>query len=302
MLRYAVIGISLSILLSGCGTFVPNQQETWEGDKAVKYEKYIKDHVYCELQQAVQNTSSGPSRVNVETRPRFGNTTLTHGLPADWGAQITLSFQVDETGAVNPGLTLIRPLSTTNSYTTGLGATLSSQAERIDKYEFYYSVADLAVPTVYGKGPDANNCLQHQNSSFLSDNLRIGEWLQQALYMRNDYPSGKQTANTDPAFKQDVLSYETKFIVITSGNATPQLKLLRVATNQGSLPFLSENRTRTHDLIITLGPSQKAGKPGSKAKPGEASEPASIASNSHLASEIGLAVSNQLASRPLQVQ
>ena len=73
----------------------------------------------------------------------------------------------------------------------------------------------------------------------------------------------------------------------------PQWKLVRIATNQGGTPLLSANRTRTHDLLITFGPT---GDPGS-GKKNKGSQPGLIAANSHLAQEIGLAVSNAIAAR-----
>jgi hypothetical protein len=71
----------------------------------------------------------------------------------------------------------------------------------------------------------------------------------------------------------DTLSIEIKFIIVTSGNVTPTWKLLRVSANTtGNL--LSLGRTRTHDLIITIGPNNQQ------------------TLNTHLASQIGNAVSN----------
>lgn len=71
----------------------------------------------------------------------------------------------------------------------------------------------------------------------------------------------------------DTLSIEIKFIIVTNGNVTPTWKLLRVSANtSGSL--LSLGRTRTHDVIITIGPNNQQ------------------TLNTHLASQIGNAVSN----------
>ena len=72
----------------------------------------------------------------------------------------------------------------------------------------------------------------------------------------------------------DTLTLEIKFIIVSSGNVTPTWKLLRVSANTGSAPLFSLGRTRTHDVIITIGPNTPA------------------TANTHLASQIGNAVSN----------
>jgi hypothetical protein len=55
-------------------------------------------------------------------------------------------------------------------------------------------------------------------------------------------------------FAQDSFSQEIKFIIISTGNITPTWKLIQLSANTGNAPFFSTGRTRTHDLIITIGP------------------------------------------------
>jgi hypothetical protein len=71
--------------------------------------------------------------------------------------------------------------------------------------------------------------------------------------------------------RPDTVSYQTKFVIVSSGNLALTWKLLRLST--ATAPLLSGGRTRTHDLIITIGP------------------PTVETSNRHIASEIGAAVS-----------
>jgi hypothetical protein len=75
-------------------------------------------------------------------------------------------------------------------------------------------------------------------------------------------------------FPQDSFSQEIKFIIISSGNAQPTWKLLPVSANAGNPPFFSVGRTRTHDLLITIGP------------------PTQRTVNDFLASQIGQAVTS----------
>jgi hypothetical protein len=74
--------------------------------------------------------------------------------------------------------------------------------------------------------------------------------------------------------KPESISIEIKFVIVTSGNVTPTWKLVNVSANTGSAPFFNIGRTRTHDLIVTIGPNNQQ------------------TNNSHLASQIGNAVSS----------
>jgi hypothetical protein len=255
--------VALFLMLSGCGTYVPQVQEVWDTSQIPiltaggQLEYRIKEKVYCEIVQAVN-----------------ANQDI---MPANWGVQVTLDLQVDETAALNPGVSFIKPLKATETFTLGLGATVSSQGTREDKFGNYWNVDKL-------KNFNGGTCQQdrdnwHGSSLLLESQLGISQWLSDQLAMNRALPSSALSSKSDPTFKQDVLSYHVKFIVISSGNVTPTWKLVRLATGNGSLPLASANRTRTHDLLITFGP---AFKPGG----------ANVALSSHNAQEIGIAVSN----------
>ena len=104
-------------------------------------------------------------------------------------------------------------------------------------------------------------------------NLGIEEWLLGATIVNNLLSSsgGGGGGSTKP----DTISYEIKFVIVSSGNITPTWKLLKVSANTTG-NFFSTGRTRTHDLIITIGPSTGPS--------------AQSARDTHLASQIGNAV------------
>ena len=266
-------------VVSGCGTTVPQIQEIVDSPSSDlptvsaggALEFHIKEKVYCEIADAIRQ-----------------NTTL---LPNNFGVQLTLDLQVDETGALNPGVSFITPMHTgvTNfvgfpfvsspqSYSLGLGGTLSSQATREDKFANYWDVEKLKRNLV---GDTCPKTPEHGSSFLLESDLGINQWLHDHLIPEILYPSSQLDKNEDPAFKQDILSYHVKFIVISSGSVTPTWKLVRIATNNGAIPLASANRTRTHDLLITFGPTCKPGM-------------TCVAANSHLAQDVGLAVSNSI--------
>lgn len=254
-----------SAFLTGCGTYVPVIQEPWEGTSSVNLtaggflELKIKQKVYCSIIQAV-----------IDTR-RDGL------LPPNWAAQVTLDLQVDETGATNPGVTFVQPLTAMQSTSTGVSATLSSQGTREDKFGSYWSLDKL-------KYVPGNSCYDPKRSEegsslLLESDLRISEWLHDALFLEGQLPSSDLTKKADSVYKQDFLSYHVKFVVITNGSVNPVWKLTRLTTGNGSLPLLSANRTRTHDLLVTFGPAYKVGTPN-------------LAIQSHEIQEFGIASSN----------
>jgi hypothetical protein len=61
-------------------------------------------------------------------------------LPPRWGVRVAVELQVDETGELNPGVSFIEPLSDGQSRALGLGATLSSQGTREDKFGNYWNL------------------------------------------------------------------------------------------------------------------------------------------------------------------
>jgi hypothetical protein len=256
----------LAILqLMGCGTYVPAIEEFWDDKNAGQLtaggvlEFKIKQLVYCDILEAVINAR----------RQNY--------LPRGWAVQVTLDLQADETGALNPGATFLRPLSGADTFTFGLGGTLSSQGTREDKFGVYWNLDKLTSLT--GTPCETKDDPAHGSSLLLESDLRIKQWLYDALYVDYFTPSSAMTKDADGAFKQEYLSYHVKFVVISSGTATPTWKLARFTSGNGNLPLFGLNRTRTHDLLMTFGPAFKAGTPN-------------FAINSHAAQELGIATSN----------
>jgi hypothetical protein len=60
-----------------------------------------------------------------------------------WGAKVHLTLAVDNTGSLNPGATLIRPLPASQSTSLGLGAGISTEAISSTDYEFFLSFAEM---------------------------------------------------------------------------------------------------------------------------------------------------------------
>lgn len=271
-MRLTLLPFSLVFLpLGACGTAVPQIEEPLEyktGEKTLELK--IKEKVFCELQTAVINLNHDKSRYI------YADTTPIKPVPESWGVTMTLTLTILEDSSLNPGVALNNSLipgaaygaAMAQSFSLGLGGTFSSDATRVDKFTFYYPIKDLEVDT--GECANINNL--HGTSFLLESQLGIERWLDNAADMRSDV--GVSSSN-----KQQVLSYDVKFDVVSSGNATPTWKLVRVTTGTNG-NFFSTKRERTHELLLTFGPTD----PADKRKPGL------LASNDNLASQVGSSV------------
>ena len=281
-------------VLAGCGVTVPAINEPWETEvtfpghsepysATAQIEFQINERIYCDLSKAVINAEAHPYT------DEKGRKYLP--LPMDWGASVAVTLEVDEFTALNPGVSFNEVfrnaihqfgpasvpsniVSTPQSFNLGFGATLSSTASRIDKFNPYYPIADLSKPL-----SKDSSCLPEyeafhragitpaSSSPFIFESeLGIKEWLRDATVAYNLIPSG--TGGVPP------LSYEIRFVIVSSGNINPTWKLVKWSANTGNTPFFSTGRIRTHDLIITIGPKSQS------------------TQNTHLASQIASGVAS----------
>jgi hypothetical protein len=288
--------------LVGCGLTVPNIKEIWDADKpadakspripgTAQIEFEIKKRVYCELKRAIQEVNKQPVYSGPPNKKKL---LAKYPIPLDWIAQISLSLQVDESSALSPGVTLntvlpndVRVFGPESSVTTsqfrnvGFGGTLSSTATRIDKFDPAYTIGYLMIKDSPQSicSSEANDPLRKlgwipDSSSplILQGDLGIRDWLfgdvMMTVFLHSELPAGV----TDSSQTPDRNSYEIKFIIVSNGNVTPTWQLVRVSANTSG-PFFSAGRTRTHDLIITIGPNDQ------------------LTWFAHLSSQIGQAVS-----------
>ena len=322
MRKLCCLGLVLVIVstLVGCGVSVPQVAEVW--DRAVDplatqhMQMQVKRAVYCELRDAIWI-----ARRRSKERYFAGNrlTTVEDGpLPDTWGAQITFKFTVDETSKLTPGASFITPMpnvvtnfgggrsiSSPESFTLGFGGTLSSQATRVDTFETFYAIRDVATvlsdnnicdrPNLAVLGPDSRS-----SPLVVESRLGIREWLPQAVEVGDFLKSSRadETGAGPPlggsaAKSSDSISYNIKYIIITSANVSPVWKLVRLNANTSSSLY-DANRTRTHELIITIGPANlklvrtKNGVVVTEAGPTPAAQ------SSHFAQQIGSSIAAAL--------
>jgi hypothetical protein len=287
----ALAALSALAGLGGCGLSVPDIKEVWQGaDATRKIEFEIKKRVYCDLKNAIAEIDKHYTYQDYDERT--GITTTKQFLPEDWGVQISLLLQVDESTSFNPGVALTTPFANgiarfsngnvtiPQSFSLGLGTTASSISTRIDKFNPFYTVSYLRIPDsdqslckAAENDPVVPQNEQPQTGSFLlQSELGISKWLQDAIFvtdaLKSNDPSG--SPNKTP----DTVSVEIKFVVTTNANINPVWKLLPITVNNGALSLFTTGRIRTHDLLITVGPQ------------------GTITNNASLAGQIGQAVSN----------
>jgi hypothetical protein len=280
--RSVLCALILGLPCCGCGTVVPEVGEFYDNNSGIPADKTlemkIKRKIFCELQRAVSA---------IEAEPGFsvtfdGRTIYKRWIPETWGVLMTLQITVDESTQVNPGVTLNNPLapvvsfgsSVAQSYKTAINGTLSTEANRQDKFTYYYLVKDLE-----GAQPACDEPSDYGSSFLLDSNLGIEKWLRNAMNMRT-------SVQTSEVSKDEVATYDIKFQVVTSAGATPTWTLLRVTGSNGNGNLLGVKRDRTHELILTFGPTQ--------AGPGGKPQPSLIAASDNLAQQIGSAVANAI--------
>jgi hypothetical protein len=298
----------LTIALGGCGLSVSQLPEVWDRidpDATVHLETQIKRAIFCELRQAAIDARGVNSS---EYYYKHVNVTSPDDIPfADsWGAQITLTITADEKTALTPNATFKNPLlpsqGTAQSFNLGLGAILSSQNVRYDKFNFFYTAYDLIRGAGEGdichSPPKALLGPPSSSSPFVdASQLGIREWLPGAVAVSDFQRSSRESANgeglplgSSGSFASDSATYDNKFVIISDGSVTPTWTLVKFAT--GSTPLLDFNRTRTHELLITIAPGAIKLVQNKKTKKlfVRTVGPSFTALNSHFASEIGSAV------------
>jgi hypothetical protein len=258
--------LAAALTIGGCGTYVPEIQEfpgnSVQGQKLVSA---IVTNIKCEVRDALYDL------YRIEKRTFLDK----------WGVQMTLNLTIIEKGTLNPTVDWMPPSPASAVFTLGTGGTLSSEATRTDKLSSFFTVAELRR-----LGP----CTREERPGgpfLLQSDLKLNEWLIDAVTAGHTGGVNYDVDTLSGPFKEEVLSHEVKFDVVSSGDISPSWKLTRATVNPSGT-FFSVSRDRSHDLTITFGPTDISTEPGKKGK----AVPSRIAADAALASDIGVSVSN----------
>ena len=332
MRRLALIFLS-SMTLVGCGLTYSRLPEIWDQtdpDATYHMEVQVKQAIYCELKKAAADIKS-LRPITRETNSGHNIATAEdQWFPDSWGVLVQLTIQAEEKSSLTPGVTFktpmhnapvnfpgetigatgalaavtYGPLSVPQSFGLGFGGQLSSDNMRSDKYNTYYSAQQLNVQSVPGgAGPCRDDVFdgdpRTSSSPFVdASNLGIREWLKAAVRVINFERSSRVKENGEgPPIQatgaaSDSSTYDNKFIIVTDANIAPNWNLVRISTP--STPLFDASRTRTHELIMTVGPGANSFKLSTTGQRILSVEPSTGAANAFNAALIGSAVSNAL--------
>jgi hypothetical protein len=287
-----------SCVFSGCGLRTPELELGGEKTDRVGITlNHIVNEVRCELIHGVVRALAVDDDL-AEHQPFKSVPKL--GWLEDWSALATITMTAEEISSLSPGVLFTSPMensitkfpngAVTNGQSFSLAANYSVTADgiRTEKVNFFFVFKDYIEKVPRDKNTILSIPCEHQGDVLLESNLRLDDWIQEAVF-----PAYNATIRTPEGYTRpiSVMSHEVNFVVKQTGNITPSWKLIPVSANQGSLPFFQAQRNRTDDLLITLGAT--AATDAGKKVP---AAPSNEVVNSHLASEIGAAVSTALRS------
>jgi len=219
--------------LAGCGLRVPEIAET--GDKVAGQQlvEAILINITCELRDAVS-----------DLRAAYPQGTFINS----YGIQTTLTLTYEEKGTLGPTVNWLPPSPATAVFNLGAGFSFSSDATRKNVIDGYYLVSDL-------QNARCSDAARPNGPFLLQSDLKLSDWLFSAV--RASLTNVVNFKNASLATKDSILQHEVKFVIDTSANATPTWKF-KLVTVDPSGTLLSADRSRTNDLLITLGPAVQA--------------------------------------------
>jgi hypothetical protein len=306
-----------ALCVVGCGTTTPSFHEFYDSEDSATMIEAITEHTQCEVRDAVQFLVLD-DRDAAAVKSRLTKKTEQPSLAwlSNWDAQVTLVITVDEKSSLNPSVALTPPLAsktstfgdgsstiTTQNLSLGIGATGSVDATRKGTISWLIHFKDLLDDTSLAQARVKRDQLykaaletgaktipttcEHRHGAFIQGDLAFRDWLYTALVpaaIKNGLIGNFAEALSAEAAasKKDVIQDDITFVVLYGGSFNPVFKLLRVAGGQASPPLFGVQRTRTQDLLITLGPEAPDGKLSQAAQ------------NQALASLIGIAVANAI--------
>lgn len=238
--RILVIGLASTVF--GCGTYTPEIVLDSDPNGSTFFVNGVVNHVRCELQYAVRYAvwyDIQNAREQPDHKRRIA-------WIDKWGAKLALKLLVKENGSINPTASLISPLSMDQSYTSVFGGSVGAQATRTVNLEFYYDFASEFLRDFDGRRPPAK-CTP-PGSFQIEGDLKIAEFIKMATFPF--YLADNVSAKAPEATSQEI-----EFVVSVDGNVTPAWKLVRIATGGGQPGMFDANRSKTNDIIVSIGPS-----------------------------------------------
>jgi hypothetical protein len=284
-LRQSIALIAL-LAVGGCGLYVPEKdflaRDTVDENgfsSAGSLETAIVTQIKCEITRGlwrVANSQALSSRVPwlySIIRGKKGEQDL------GWGTAVNLLIQVEEQGALSPGLSLVEPFhnaynitagatslpltpadlakptiaAISRSFTLGVGASASAKATRQETIAFTfenYKLLKHAEKFVRPEGYPCDKVGTRGSGILIESDLKIDDF----IYDKATIAALGNVIDTEYTWAPfNTFQEQLTFVATFGGGVTPTWKFARATVNPSS-NTASVQRADTHTVTITLGP------------------------------------------------
>ncbi|MGK9337339.1 hypothetical protein [Sinorhizobium meliloti] len=232
-----------SVVLTSCELYVPEKdplsRNTTRSDTKYPFQGTVEANILANIRCEV-------------TKGLF-RAIATEKVPwlAAWGVTISLNLTWEERSDISSGLTYFNLFGGTKLFTLDGGLSGSAHATRTEAMTLTWENEILLKEAILTHRNDPNlDCSVLQTGATVNSNLRIDEFIYDKAFI-----AGTPTARTRSIEYAPFSTFqETLAFVISYGaDITPTWTLTRVTVNPAA-PFLGAKRTKTSQIIITLGP------------------------------------------------
>jgi hypothetical protein len=225
--------------VGGCGLYVP-EKFPFNSDKLSQgyFENTIVNNIKCELHKGVQDTLSYYEKVDPSIRARIQ-------WLRQWGALVQLKITADELSGLTPGVSFMRLYPNSQNISLGLAASGGAHATRVETISFTVSFNELLT-----QEHPIKTCAEDENGVLIQSDLKIAQFIFDKAFIATHPGSVAEFKTVGPPYT--VLSDEITFVASFGGSVTPTWKFATIAADSSGT-LLSATRTKTDDVIITLG-------------------------------------------------
>ena len=262
----------LAACLEGCGTYAPSMELSGDPNATAFLVNRVVNTVKCELREAVLKSV----KFDLDNAAQQPDHKLHLDWLSNWGADVTLTLIVGEKSNIAPSIQYTNPLTAATAFIASGGFNVDSEATLTKKINFFLSFKKFITEFVKGSSHPLE-CAEPSGFQIEGD-LKFEEMIRDVtlpLFLPD---------NVDPR-PPSTFSEEEQFIFAFGGNATPTWKLVNTQVNAGG-NFLTASRSRTNDVVVTLGPSD----------PKNPSKPSPQLENAHYQALLQSAFSNAIVS------
>jgi hypothetical protein len=134
------------------------------------------------------------------------------------------------------------------------GVNVSSDATRVIQVDYSFDFAkDFFADPKLKHSDEIKNLCSPYSGLFVDGDLKVYDSFSAILLPYQESPDNKNADIKFVSGTSSTMQTHITFIVAGNGSITPAWKLIPVSFNLNSNPFFQSGRTRTDDVIITIG-------------------------------------------------